>query len=200
MRDCQPLPWPAAGTRQQTSHNSAAFPSTPLPWQGWKGLDRRCLCRHVQHTQPSWELQEGRETRASAGSPAAKSPAQFTENPAGQSRASRTGRGQWPRVTHLHARAPCCAFHGPPVVPSMEKRVSHRSGPAHVFLSALRFFLRALSATSFIQRDKSPPLLSKLACHKCLEPAHTRAWLHTDLDHSILCCFSLIPSHSPSPS
>lgn len=52
-----------------------------------------------------------------------------------------------------------------------------------------------------LSKGINPSLLfSKLAHPECLEPERTRAWLHTDLDYSILCYFILNPSHYPSPS
>lgn len=109
LRDCQPLPGSALGTRHQNSPNSAAFASTPQNITSLGGLEgSRQEVPVLAH--PAHPACLG--TTGGQGNTSFCRQSSSTRNPAGQSLARGTWRGHRQRATHLHTRDPCCAFRG----------------------------------------------------------------------------------------
>lgn len=180
MRDCQPLPPSASGTRHQTSGSSAAFPSAPLNAASLAGLEgsRRSVPAPAHSAHPAHP--------AFLGTTGGQGNASFHRQPSSRE----------PCTIHTKPRRakPCQRELEGTAVESCPRACKGSLLP----LPRKRAFLTALilptyfSANSDLASGHSvlfdlskainrPPLLSKLACHKCLEPTCTRAWLHAGL-------------------
>lgn len=128
LRDCQPLPCSALGTRHQTSRNSAVFASTPLnvtslagegPGRVSKGA--ACAGTFSTHSLPG-NYREYKILQAIRQHAVLQGKA-VPAGPGG-------GTGREPPI-HTHTQ-------GIPAVPSEERGISHHSDPAHIFLRKLR--------------------------------------------------------------
>lgn len=174
MRDCQPLPPSASGTRHQASGSSAAFPSVPPNAASLAGLEESRRSVPAPAHSAFLGTTGGQGNANFHRQPSSREPCTIHAKPCRVKQCQRELEG-----AAAESRPPACKGS---LLPLLRKRA---------FLTALilpTYFSANsdLASGHLVLFDLSkainlPALLSKLARHKCLEPTCTRAWLRTGL-------------------